>query len=114
MNDLFIGRVCLVRTYSAGVHIGTLVKSEGQEVLIKDSRRVWYWSGAASLSQLAQTGTVNPKGCKFPCKVDEALFTEVIEVIPMTDAAVATIEQVPVWESVPSEWNLETGERAND
>ena len=48
-----IGRVCMVRTYSAGVFLGTLKSREGKEVVLKDARRMWYWDGAASLSQLA-------------------------------------------------------------
>ena len=91
------GRYCMVRTYSAGVFAGTIVKRDGKEILLKDARRIWYWSGAASLSQLATEGTKNPKGCKFPCPVSEVLVTEAIEIIPITDVARKSISEVPVW-----------------
>lgn len=93
------GKYCMVRTESAGVFAGTLVSRDGKEVLLKDARRMWYWAGAASLSQLAMEGTTAPKKCKFPREVDEVLLTEAIEIIPITDRARQSIAEVPVWES---------------
>lgn len=94
-----IGKYCMVRTYSAGVFAGTLEERNGKEARLSNARRIWYWSGAASLSQLATTGTTNPSGCKFPTPVSEVLLTEVIEIIPITDAAKQSIEAVPVWKN---------------
>ena len=47
----------ICRTYSAGVFAGFLVSREGKEVVMTQARRLWYWAGAASLSQLAMEGT---------------------------------------------------------
>jgi hypothetical protein len=93
----FIGKVCMVRTYSAGVFAGKLVNLDGQVGVVKNARRIWYWSGAASLSQLATDGTSKPGGCKFPAPVERVLLLQVIEVIPMTKEAVASIAAVPAW-----------------
>ena len=60
----------IVRTYSAGVFAGFLESKNGQEGVIRKARRIWYWSGAASLSQLAMSGTSDPDNCKFPEIVD--------------------------------------------
>jgi hypothetical protein len=87
----------MVRTYSAGVFLGTLKERNGIEVTLTDARRMWYWDGAASLSQLATTGTSKPNNCKFPAPVAEVLLTEAIEIIPATEAAIASIAAVPVW-----------------
>jgi len=92
-----IGKYCMVRTREAGVFAGTVAERDGAEVLLKNARRIWYWSGAASLSQLATDGTSNPKDCKFPVPVAEVLLLGVIEIIPITDAAEASIAGVPVW-----------------
>lgn len=92
-----IGRVCMVRTYSAGVFIGTVAERNGKEVVLTDARRIWYWEGAATLSQLAMTGTSKPRSCKFPAPVAQVLLTEVIEIIPATEAAIASIAAVPEW-----------------
>ena len=97
MDKEFVGKYCMVRTYSAGVFAGTIVKRKGKELLLKAARRIWYWDGAASLSQLATEGTSNPQNCKFPVAVASVLLTEVIEIIPITPAAKKSIASVPVW-----------------
>lgn len=92
-----IGKTCIVRTYSAGVFLGTVKERNGKEVLLKDARRIWYWDGAATLSQLANEGTSKPGNCKFPAPVAEVLLTDAIEITPATEAAIASIAAVPVW-----------------
>jgi hypothetical protein len=90
-------RYVIVRTYSAGVFAGTLESREGKEVVMTNARRLWYWDGAASLSQLAMEGVKNPENCKFPCEVDRVELTEAIEILDCTDAARESIAGVPVW-----------------
>ena len=87
----------IARTYSAGVFAGTLESMKGQEAQISKARRIWYWKGAASLSQLAQFGTSAPSECKFPCEVDKVLLTQVIEVLSVTPQARKSIASVPIW-----------------
>jgi hypothetical protein len=70
---------------------------DGTQAKLKDSRRLWYWSGAASLSQLAVEGTKKPLECKFPVAMPEQEVTGVLEIIPVTAAAKASIDSVPVW-----------------
>lgn len=89
---------CMVRTYSAGVFAGYLESREGKEATLRNARRIWYWDGAATLSQLATDGTSKPENCKFPCPVDRVTLTEVIEIIPITKKAKKSIEEVAVWE----------------
>ena len=96
MNELKLDYV-LVRTYSAGVFCGYLESREGKEVVLKQARRIWYWNGAASLSQLAMEGTSKPEHCKFPCEVDSIILTEAIEIILMTEKAKQSIEKVKIW-----------------
>lgn len=87
----------IVRTYSAGVFAGTLFAKDGQEVTLKNARRIWFWDGAASLSQLAMEGTTKPENCKFPCAVTEITLMQVIEIIPCTKKAIKSIEGVKIW-----------------
>ena len=56
-----IGRYCMVRSKSAGVFAGTIEKLDGQTATLTKARRIWYWDGAASLSQLATDGTKTKK-----------------------------------------------------
>lgn len=88
---------CMVRTYSAGVFAGFVESRSGKEAVLRNARRIWYWEGAASLSQLATDGTKKPKSCKFPVAVDKVILTEVIEIIYITEKAKASIDGVPVW-----------------
>ncbi len=88
----------IVRTYSAGVFAGELVKRTGQEVILKNARRLWYWSGAASLSQLATNGIKDPGNCKFPCEVSQVELLQAIEILDVTDKAKASIKGVSVWQ----------------
>jgi hypothetical protein len=89
----------LVRCETAGVFYGHLAESAMASgvVKLKNARRVWYWSGAASLSQLAVDGTTKPKECKFPTAVPEITLAKVIEVIPLTQKALDSLNSVPVW-----------------
>ncbi|MHB9161385.1 MAG: DUF6948 domain-containing protein [Nitrosotalea sp.] len=89
----------IVRTYSAGVFAGYLKSRKKEEVIILNARRLWYWNGAASLSQLAQEGTSKPSECKFPCEVDEILLLNTIEILNVTLKAKQSIKSVPIWES---------------
>lgn len=87
----------IVRTYSAGVFAGNIVKRDGQEVEMANARRLWYWDGAASLSQLALEGVKSPANCKFPAELPKVILTQVIEIISCTDAARASIAKVAIW-----------------
>jgi hypothetical protein len=90
-------RYVIVRTYSAGCFAGVLERQVGKEVTLSNARRLWYWKGAASLSQLAMEGTKCPNGCKFPVPVTSIDLTEAIEIIDVTDVARESIESVPLW-----------------
>ena len=87
----------IVRTYSAGVFAGYLEDQEGQEVVLKKARRLWYWDGAASLSQIAEDGVSKPQNCKFPKEVSEIKLLQAIEIISCTKKAQESIASVKVW-----------------
>jgi hypothetical protein len=92
-----VAQYVIVRTYSAGCFAGELAARTGKEVTLRNARRLWYWKGAATLSQLAVEGTSRPTECKFPAPVPSIDLTEAIEVITTTPAGRASIESVPVW-----------------
>ena len=87
----------IVRTQSAGVFAGYIESRNGQEVVMRDVRRLWYWEGAASLSQLAVDGTSKPARCKFPIAVDRIELMQAIEILDVTQKARESIASVPVW-----------------
>ena len=88
----------IVRTTSAGVFCGKIESRNGKEVVLTDAKRLWYWAGAASLSQLAVEGTSKPKECKFPIEVDRVELLQAIEILDVTEKARESIADVKVWE----------------
>jgi hypothetical protein len=91
------GQYVIARSRFAGVFAGTLESQTGQTVTLINARRLWYWSGAASLSQLAMEGVKHPEACKFPCEVAMVKLLEVIEILLVSDEAKLNIAQVPTW-----------------
>ena len=89
----------ICRTYSAGVFAGFIESRDGQEVVMRDARRLWQWAGAASLSQLAMEGTSRPNECKFPCAVDRVELLQVIEILDCTEQAMISIQGVKEWKA---------------
>ena len=79
-----LGRRCLIRTYSAGVHIGDVVYVDGMEVKLDNALRLWSWKdGGLSLSAVANNGI---KGGRLN-RTGEVYLTNVIEIIPTTKVA---------------------------
>lgn len=87
----------IVRTYSAGVFAGYLKSRKGQEVVLMKARRLWYWDGAASLSQLAMEGVSKPENCKFPREVSRVELLNAIEILDVTTKAKNSIDNVAIW-----------------
>jgi len=87
----------IVRTYSAGVFAGYLKEQNGKEGTVLQARRLHYWDGAASLSQLSQEGVTKPENCRFAMEMPSISLTEIIEVIPCTEVARLNINSVPIW-----------------
>jgi len=87
----------IIRTEKAGVFFGEIKERNGSEATLTNVRRLWYWDGAASLSQLAVDGTCKPNNCKFTIKVDEMVVLGIIEIIPCSEKATASIQGVKEW-----------------
>lgn len=84
------GKIVLVRTYSAGVHVGELVSRSGAEITLKDAHRIWRWRGANTLNELAIRGASTTEWTRISERSPgEVALTGAIEVIDVTvDAAV--------------------------
>lgn len=98
MIEETIGKYVIVRANYAGVFAGILAEKDGDEVVLTDCRRIWFWAGAASLSQMAVDGVLIPEKCRFAKSVNEICIAGVIEIIPTTAIAEKCIREVPVWE----------------
>lgn len=87
---------CVIRTYSAGVHIGYVKERDGKEIELINSRRIFNWRGACSLSQVAMDG-VDVDNSKIAMVVPKIILTECIEIIPTTEKAKKIIEGAEEW-----------------
>lgn len=88
------GQYVVVRTYSAGVHVGEFVTRNGREVTLRNARRIWSWEGAYTLHEVAAVG-VGP-GSRVSVAVPSIDLTEAIEVIECTEAGEASLQEA-VW-----------------
>lgn len=84
---------------TAGVFMGELTHYAAAEATLENVRRLWYWAGAASLSQLAEKGTSRPKDCKFPCPVSRIIIPDVMEMLDVTAEAKKSIDSVDEWKA---------------
>lgn len=92
-----MGKYYIVRGDRSGVFAGNIKERNGKEVTMTNVRRLWYWDGANSISQLAQEGTNNPNNCKFSVAVDEVLILDAIEIDLCTEKAEQNIKGVKEW-----------------
>lgn len=88
----FVGKYVIARCYAAGVHSGTVVSVDGENVILKDSRRLWSWKAkdGVALSGVAQTGVQS--GCKIDVVNPEIALTGVCELIPCSVVAKESID----------------------
>ena len=90
------GTVCIIRTFSAGVHFGTVESvshyGHAAEVVLKNSRRVWKWSGAFTLSELAESG-FDADDTRISAVLPLNYLQGVCEIIPAGQAFLAQTEK---------------------
>lgn len=87
----------IVRGDRSGLFFGELVSRRGREVKLKKCRRLWYWEGAATISQLAVDGTCAPENCKFTVEVPEIEILDAVEILYCTEKAMESINSVAIW-----------------
>ena len=86
----------VIRTFSAGVHVGELVSRKGKEVKLSNARRIWSWKGANSLNEIALRGVA--AGSRVSETVPEIELTEAIEIIPCAPAGEKTLRSA-TWQT---------------
>ena len=85
----------IIRTDRAGVFYGFIESREGSEAVLTDARRVWRWEGATDCIQLAMEGC--KPSSKLTAPAESLTVLGVIEIIPVTDAARARMDAIPIW-----------------
>lgn len=87
----------IIRADKPGVFFGELIEKNGNEVKMKNVRKLYYWDGAAAVEQLSVDGVANPDQCKFTVFVDYMEIFGVDQIIPCTEKAIKSIEAVRLW-----------------
>ncbi len=87
----------IIRAYSAGSFVGYLEKLDGDKVIMRKVRRLWYWDGANSLTDIALKGVTKSENCKFTAPIDKMTILGVIEIIECTQDAKDNIAGVKEW-----------------
>lgn len=90
----------LIRSYASGVHFGTLTSLEhtlsGTVVTLENSRRIHYWEGACSCTQIALDGI---RSGRVALALPSIMIINAVEIIPLSDAAIQNLENQPVWQA---------------
>ncbi len=89
------GKYVIARCSSAGVHAGVLESHSGQEVVLMDSRRLWYWKCAESASFLSGVATAGiTNASKVGRVLPEILLTDACEIIPCSEKSEKSIREI--------------------
>lgn len=96
---MYDNKFCIVRGEASGLFFARVASLDWRKAELEEARCLWWWEGANDPTQLAMEGTKKPDACSFSCIVPMMTLTDVIEVIPCTDAAAASIQAVKVWKA---------------
>lgn len=87
----------IIRGDRSGVFFGQITSRSGQEVKLRNVRKLWYWDGACAVEQLAVDGVTKPNDCKFTVVVPEMIVTDAIQILPSSDKASKILSEAKAW-----------------
>ena len=73
----------IIRGNNSGVHIGILKSHSGSIVELENSRRLWSWSGAFTLNEVATRGVDRGKS-RISNNIPSIRILDAIEIIPVS------------------------------
>lgn len=92
----------IIRADRAGVFIGKISFIEGGTVGVNALRRLYRWGGALDVTMIASLGVNSPSECKFSVQLpdtDLSIINNVVELHQLSDKALTSLNNVPVWKS---------------
>lgn len=96
MSNL-IGKHVIVRSNLAGVFFGVLKQKENDELTLSNARKLYYFSGANTVEDLATNGALNKENCKLTVVVKEIVISKFEQILPCTENAIENLKSIPVW-----------------
>jgi len=94
-----IGKHVIVRSDKAGVFFGVLSDKNGTELILTNVRKIYYWSGANTVEDLALQGVKNPNNCKITNFVEQIILSSFDQILPCSEKAIANLKQVFIWKA---------------
>lgn len=94
-----LGKYVIVRSDKAGVFFGILENKEGLELTLVNVRKIYYWSGANTVEDLAIQGVKNPNNCKITNIVEKLVLSSYDQIIPCSELAISNLKEVFVWKA---------------
>jgi hypothetical protein len=97
------GKYVLARCQLAGMHIGTIESQDAEFLTLVGARRIWYWKGAASASEIALSGM--RRECHDQNKVSVEVPRvrlrqfDVIELLDVTAEARGNLAEIKPWKA---------------
>lgn len=86
----------IARIDRAGVFMGTLAHIDSDIVRLTNVRRIYYWQGALSVTDIASNGIKSGKVTK-PCDVVEFNRSGLVEINKCSDKAAKCITEIKPW-----------------
>jgi hypothetical protein len=100
MTQLFdTNKFYVIRAERAGVFFGKILSVEGDTLQVSNLRRLYKWSGALDVIQIAADG-VDGSSCKFSVQMgdnDKSAIMNVIEFHPASEKSIQSINNVQAW-----------------
>ena len=98
MNTALLDKKIIARIDRAGVFHGTLDHIDNEIIRLKDARRIYYWEGALSVTDMAANGLRAGK-ISAPVTKVEFMTSKVVELNECSNEASSSIEAIKVWKN---------------
>ena len=95
-ESALINETVIARMYRAGVFMGILAHIDSDIVRLTNVRRIYYWQGALSVTDMASNGIKGGKVTK-PCDVVEFNRSALVEINKCSDKAAECITAIKPW-----------------
>lgn len=96
MNTSLLNKRIIARIDRAGVFYGTLDYIDSEIIRLKDTRRIYFWNGAMSVTDMAAKGITGGK-VTIPVTSVEFMTDKVVELNECSNEAVKSIEAIEAW-----------------
>ena len=97
-KSALINKTVIARIDRAGVFMGTLSHIDNDIIRLTDVRRIYYWRGALSVTDMAANGIASGKVTK-PCEIVEFNRSALVELNQCSEAAINRIKAIDAWEA---------------